>query len=540
MNRRAFSKCPRAGVALFASWCALALWPAFAQTTTPITLVNVSGVTASVPVGRPVSLSGTGTVNPLGSAAVSFSGSQDLVTGLIQGTFTFSLNRLDSFNVTASPQLVGKLTTLNLPGPIAGGTGAFSGATGSVTYTFTFTANNSSSGTFTLTGSGSIAVGKTVTAITLGSFNGTASVANAVGGTLQTSQPASITPLGNVTVNFSGSGNQHGSTGPLQGALTFMFSPADSFTASFSSLFDFVSPSVSVPCTITGGTGAFSGATGSLAAEFAINSDGTFTLTGSGSITQPPTGVPTITSVTTANGGSIVAQNTYIVVKGTKLVSATTPASGVIWSNAPSFLSGQMPTQLGGVSVIVNNKPAFVYFYCSAGTDPACAQDQLNILTPLDNTIGPVPVVITSGTVSTPPFFGNMQAVAPSFLLFGATSYIVATHADYSLVGPTSLYPGFSTPAKPAETIVLYAVGFGLPATPLVNGSSSQSGSLPVLPVCQVDGTAAGLTFAGLISPGLYQLNLTVPATAANGDNSVGCTYNGSTTPAGNLITVQP
>ncbi len=137
---------------------------------------------------------------------------------------------------------------------------------------------------------------------------------------------------------------------------------------------------------------------------------------GSGSITQPPTGVPTITSVTTANGGSIVAQNTYIVVKGTKLVSATTPASGVIWSNAPSFLSGQMPTQLGGVSVTVNNKPAFVYFYTSAGTDPACAQDQLNILTPLDNTIGPVPVVITSGTVSTPPFFGNMQAVAPSFL----------------------------------------------------------------------------------------------------------------------------
>jgi hypothetical protein len=34
-------------------------------------------------------------------------------------------------------------------------------------------------------------------------------------------------------------------------------------------------------------------------------------------------------------------------------------------------------------------------------------------------------------------------------------------------------------------------------------------------------------------------LNLTIPLTAANGDNSVACSYNGFATPAGNLITVQ-
>jgi uncharacterized protein (TIGR03437 family) len=131
-----------------------------------------------------------------------------------------------------------------------------------------------------------------------------------------------------------------------------------------------------------------------------------------------------------------------------------------------------------------------------------------------------------------------MQAVAPSFLLFNA-GYIAATHANNSLVGPTTLYPGHTTPAKPGEEIALYAVGFGLPSTALVNGSATQSGSLPVLPVCTLGGNAAKLAFAGLISPGLYQLNLKIPAAAANGDNPVSCTYNGFTTPAGDLITVQ-
>jgi uncharacterized protein (TIGR03437 family) len=246
-----------------------------------------------------------------------------------------------------------------------------------------------------------------------------------------------------------------------------------------------------------------------------------------------------ITSVTTDYAGAVIAQDDFIVIKGTNLVPANTPASGTIWSSAPSFASGLMPTQLGGVSVTVNNKPAFVEFFCSAATASICPQDQLNILTPLDSTVGPVPVVVTSGGVSSPPFTVSMQAVAPSFLLFSAAGYIAATHANNTPVGSTTLYPGSSTPASPGEEIALYAVGFGLPATTLVNGSASQSGSLPVLPVCQVGGTAAVLAYAGLISPGLYQLNLTIPATAVNGDNTVSCTYNGATTPAGDLITVQ-
>jgi uncharacterized protein (TIGR03437 family) len=249
-------------------------------------------------------------------------------------------------------------------------------------------------------------------------------------------------------------------------------------------------------------------------------------------------GKSTITSVDTAGGGVNIAQNDWIEIKGVNLVPATTPAAGVIWSTAPSFASNQMPTNLQGVSVTVNGKPAYVYFYCSAVTSTICPVDQVNVLTPLDNTVGPVQIVVSSGATSSAPFTINMQTVVPSFLKFGASSYVVATHANYSLLGPTSLYPGASTPATPNEEILTYAVGFGLPTSAITLGSSIQTGTLGVLPVCTIGGANATVAGAALISPGLYQLNLIIPSGAAAGDNLVSCTYGGSTTPAGDLITV--
>ncbi|HEY4365467.1 MAG TPA: protease pro-enzyme activation domain-containing protein [Bryobacteraceae bacterium] len=292
-----------------------------------------------------------------------------------------------------------------------------------------------------------------------------------------------------------------------------------------------------VPCT-SGLNGCFSGQMGYFAGA------GYDMVTGLGSVDATNLALaaarsegPSISSVTTAYGGTAIAQNTFIVIKGGNLVPTTTPASGAIWSSAPSFASGLMPTQLNGVSVTVNGKAAFVYFYCSAATDPSCSQDQLNILTPLDNTVGPVPVVVTSGGASSPAFSVSLQTVSPSFLLFSA-GYIAATHGDNSLVGAASLYPGYSTPAKHGEIVALYAVGFGLPSTALINGSATQSGSLPVLPSCSVGGSSAPVAFAGLISPGLYQLNLTIPAGAPNGDDSVVCIYGGTTTPPTDVVTV--
>jgi len=248
---------------------------------------------------------------------------------------------------------------------------------------------------------------------------------------------------------------------------------------------------------------------------------------------------PAVVSVHTAGAGTNIAPNGWIEIRGYHLVSPTTPPDGVIWSTAPSFASGLMPTQIGDISVTVNGKPAFIYYYCSAATNPACTLDQINVLTPLDSTLGSVAIVVSKGFSSVVPFPVVMKTAVPSLLLFSPKGYVVSTHSNGSLVGPTSLYPGASTPAKAGEHVVLYAVGFGLPSGALVNGSASQSGSLPALPECQVGGANAVIEFAGLVSPGLYQLNLDIPATVASGDKSLVCSYNTAATPSGDLISIQ-
>ena len=237
-----------------------------------------------------------------------------------------------------------------------------------------------------------------------------------------------------------------------------------------------------------------------------------------------------ISSVNTAAGNPEISQNAWMEIKGVNLAPASL-GDGAVWSSAPEFLQGKMPTQLNGVGVTVNGKPAFIYFV-SAG--------QVNALSPLESTTGDVSVVVTNGTVASAPFTVKLRSASPSLLRFGATNYITATHADVnaSLLGPASMsVPGYTfTPARPGETIVMYAVGFGLPAATLVNGSSSQFGTLPTLPVMQIGGTAAGVQFAGINGPpGLYQLNVVVPPDTANGDVQVSVSYAGTVTPVATL-----
>lgn len=250
----------------------------------------------------------------------------------------------------------------------------------------------------------------------------------------------------------------------------------------------------------------------------------------------------TITSVNTAGSpvSAGIAGNTFIEIKGINLVPATTPSTGVIWSNAPEFQQGKMPTNLQGISVTVNGKPAYIYFYCSAVTS-ACAADQVNALTGLETLSGNAQIVVLNNGVPSATFAVVAKPVVPSLLLFNAQGYVAATHLNFTLLGPTTLYPGASTPAAPGEQVVLYAVGFGPPTNTLTEGSSTQSGSLATLPICKIGANTAQVSFAGVIAPGLYQLNITVPnpQPPAPGDNSISCTYNGASTESGALLTVK-
>jgi uncharacterized protein (TIGR03437 family) len=81
------------------------------------------------------------------------------------------------------------------------------------------------------------------------------------------------------------------------------------------------------------------------------------------------------------------------------------------------------------------------------------------------------------------------------------------------------------------ETIVLYANGFGSVTPPVISGSLNQNGTLPTTPRVIIANNPATVTFAGLVSPGLYQLNIVVPSGTPAGDDYIYVTYSGATTP---------
>ncbi len=236
---------------------------------------------------------------------------------------------------------------------------------------------------------------------------------------------------------------------------------------------------------------------------------------------------PVINLVANAEGETpVIAPNTWVEIKGSNLAKA---GDSRIWQGS-DFTNNQMPTKLDGVGVTVNGKSAFVYYI---------SPTQVNILTPPDALSGSVQVVLTVNGNASAPFPVQSQPIAPSFFLFNGGPYVAATHADGTLLGPTSLYPALTTPAKPGETVVLYANGFGPTNTLLVSGSSSQTGSLATLPVVTIGGLPASVQFAGLVAPGQFQFNVIVPANAPTGDDALVATYNGATAAPAAAITVQ-
>jgi uncharacterized protein (TIGR03437 family) len=239
---------------------------------------------------------------------------------------------------------------------------------------------------------------------------------------------------------------------------------------------------------------------------------------------------PLITGLGVSGGGANIAQNAWIEIYGANLAPSNVGVGGIVWGEA-DFVAGQMPTELQHGSVTVNGKPAYIYFI---------SPTQVNVLTPLDSTIGPVAIIVNNGSTTSATFTANMQAAAPGFLRFGDGVHIAALHADNSYLGPASMsVPGSAfTPAAPGETIMLFGDGFGLPATALTAGSMYQSSPLATLPQIAIGGAPATVTYAGLISPGLYQINVTVPTATAAGDNELIATYAGFTSPTGAMIPV--
>ncbi len=228
-------------------------------------------------------------------------------------------------------------------------------------------------------------------------------------------------------------------------------------------------------------------------------------------------GPPSITGV--VNGASFLpgtASAAWTTVTGTNL-SQTTRS----WQTS-DFVGNQLPTQLDGVSVLIDGTPAYVSYI---------SPSQINFLTPDDAALGTVSVVVknSGGTASS-----NVQkeGFSPAFFTF-PNNYVAAEHVDGTLLAPVGLFPGSAaSPAKPGETVELYGTGFGPTNPPTPTGQLVAKPEPTANPITvSIGGVNCTVTFAGLIAPGLYQVNATVPANAPNGDAVLVATVQGQPSP---------
>jgi uncharacterized protein (TIGR03118 family) len=241
--------------------------------------------------------------------------------------------------------------------------------------------------------------------------------------------------------------------------------------------------------------------------------------------------VPSFPVTGIQNAGSFlagdIAPNTWVALKGAAL--APLPVSWTVSGSA-------LPTTVGGVGVTVNSEAAPVSFVSNT---------QINFLVPADIVPGAVKIETTNNGLSSAFVSTTALLTAPSFFLIGTNAtnghlYVAATHANYSLIGPPGLISGTTTTAAaPGETILLYGTGFGATNPPVPNGQIVPSPlPLPAWPTVVIDAVEAQVVFAGLVDPGLYQINLVVPLGLSSGDHLITALLGDAETQLDAFITV--
>ncbi len=223
---------------------------------------------------------------------------------------------------------------------------------------------------------------------------------------------------------------------------------------------------------------------------------------------------PTFAAANLANGASFstaLAPNAWVsILKGGEL--AVTSRG---WTTA-DFTGTTMPTILSGVSVQVNGTAVPISYI---------SPTQLNFLMPANLSAGTVQITSANNGLNSTAVSATVVAAAPAFFTIGAVdattgnSYIAAEHANGSIAGPASLVAGVTTtPYNAGETMVLYGTGFGATTT-LPPAGQLLTAAIPLAstPTATVGGQPATVSFAGLVGPGLYQINVVLPAGTATG-----------------------
>lgn len=206
-----------------------------------------------------------------------------------------------------------------------------------------------------------------------------------------------------------------------------------------------------------------------------------------------PLGV--VNAASSAPPGNPISPGQFITLYGTGLAKSMQTA-------APPY-----PATLNGVTVLVNNKQAPLYFV---------SPGQINALVPYSTSGATATIVVQNGvnsntvTVPVAPTAPGVYSLDQSGSGPGAI-----LHADYGLVNSTR-------PATPGETVLIYLTGMGAVNPAITDGTAGGSNPLnksvaEVLVL--VAGQQATVLYNGLAPgfPGLYQINVTLPTFLSGG-----------------------
>ena len=231
-----------------------------------------------------------------------------------------------------------------------------------------------------------------------------------------------------------------------------------------------------------------------------------------------------VTEVT--NGASFqpgIASGSWVTVKGSNLAN-TNP--GRIW-RADEIVNGNLPTALDGVSVTINNKPAYVYYV---------SPTQINVQAPSDGSVGPVTVVVNNNGSISPGATAQMQTFAPAFFQYSGTTYAIATrYPDNALIANPSAVPG-TVAAKPGDVLILWGTGFG-PTNPDTAAGTVVTGAPAVTtpPTITLNNSVNAPVISAVLSPGsagLYQIAIQLPNNPPTGDVTIQAAVGGVQSPA--------
>jgi uncharacterized protein (TIGR03437 family) len=211
------------------------------------------------------------------------------------------------------------------------------------------------------------------------------------------------------------------------------------------------------------------------------------------------------------------------------------------------LVNGQVPVNFQGVCVTVGGASAPVF---------GASSTQVNFQVPALDSSGSAAVQVISGCGTANSLTSNTVTVStksatPEFFYFvQTTTGVNPVAATDSLTGvgiaSASLFPGSGfAPAQPGEYVTVYGTGFGAtnPAVP-AGVFASQGASVTAAVTVTLGGVViptASVLYVGVTpgSPGLYQLNFQVPASAPNGNLPLVIQIGTQQSPAGAYLTVQ-